>query len=105
MQEESRHVVSYMETPRFFIFSPSVFQVSDLSQSREQARKEVKEKEEERQQMKEGLRAALEEMTRLKLLLQVHHLLLVMEDGSQFLIGVEGALRRHEDKHCPGLPY
>lgn len=46
-------------------------QVSELSHSRERARKEVKEKEEEKQQMKEGLRAALEEMTTLKLLLQV----------------------------------
>lgn len=36
----------------------------------------MKEKEEEKQQMKEGLRAALEEMTRLKLLLQVQRLLL-----------------------------
>lgn len=48
-----------------------MFQVSDLSRSRERARQEVKEKEEEKQQMREGLRAALEEMTKLKLLLQV----------------------------------
>lgn len=53
-----------------------MFQVSDLSRSRERVRQEVKEKEEEKRQMKEGLRAALEEMTKLKLLLQVRRLLL-----------------------------
>ncbi len=35
----------------------------------------MKEKEEETKQMKEGLKAALEEMTKLKLLLQVQRLL------------------------------
>lgn len=54
-----------------------LFQVLDLSRSRERARQEVKEKEEEKQQMKEGLKVALEEMMKLKLLLQVQHLLLV----------------------------
>lgn len=34
---------------------------------------ELKEKEEENQQVKEGLRAAVDEMTKLKLLLQVQH--------------------------------
>lgn len=51
-----------------------MFQLSDVRQSREQAREEVKEKEEEKQQMKEGLRAALEEMSKLNLLLQVQHI-------------------------------
>lgn len=46
----------------------SVLQLSDL-------RKEVKEKETQKQQMKEGLREALDEMTKLKDLLQVQHLL------------------------------
>lgn len=46
----------------------SVLQLSDL-------RKEVKEKEAQKQQMKEGLREALDEMTKLKDLLQVQHLL------------------------------
>lgn len=55
--------------------SLSVFQLCDLSQSRERARQEVKEKEEEKRQMKEGLKAAMEEMTQLKLLLQVQRLL------------------------------
>ncbi len=48
-----------------------------MSHSRERVRQEVREKEEEKQQIKEGLRAALEEMTTLKLLLQVEHLLLI----------------------------
>lgn len=52
-----------------------VFQVCDLSRSRERVKQEVKEKEEEKQQMREGLREALEEMKKLKLLLQVQHLL------------------------------
>lgn len=52
-----------------------MFQLCDLSQSRERARQEVKEKEEEKRQMKEGLKAAMEEMTQLKLLLQVQRLL------------------------------
>lgn len=51
-----------------------MFQLFDLSQSRDRAREEVKEKEEEKQQMKEGLRAALEEMSKLNLLLQVQHI-------------------------------
>lgn len=53
-----------------------LFQVLDLSHSRERAREEVMEKEKESQQIKEGLSVALEEMTKLKVLLQVRHLLL-----------------------------
>lgn len=49
----------------------SVFQMSDLNGNRQRMRQELKEKEEENQQVKEGLRAAVDEMTKLKLLLQV----------------------------------
>lgn len=49
----------------------SVFQMSDLTGSRQRMRQELKEKEEENQKVKEGLRAAVDEMTKLKLLLQV----------------------------------
>lgn len=54
----------------------ALFQVLHLSCSRERAQQEVKEKEEEKQHMKEGLKGALDEMTKLKVLLQVQHLLL-----------------------------
>lgn len=47
-----------------------------MSRSRERAQQEVKEKEEEKRQMKEGLKVALDEMMKLKVLLQVQHLLL-----------------------------
>lgn len=53
-----------------------LFQVLHLNCSRERAQQEVKEKEEEKRQMKEGLKVALDEMTKLKVLLQVQHLLL-----------------------------
>lgn len=48
--------------------------MSDLSQSRLRVRQELKEKEEENQQVKKGLSAALGEITKLKLLLQVQRL-------------------------------
>lgn len=48
-----------------------MFQISDLNGSRQRMRHELKEKEEETHQVKEGLRAAVDEMTKLKLLLQV----------------------------------
>lgn len=50
--------------------------MSDLSRSRQGVRQELKEKEEENQQVKEGLRAAMHEMTKLQLHLQVQHALL-----------------------------
>lgn len=54
----------------------SVFQMSDLSRSMQRVRQELKEKEEENQQVKEGLRAALYEITKLQLHLQVQRPLL-----------------------------
>lgn len=50
--------------------------MSELSRSRQQVRRQLKEKGEETQELKDGLRAALDEMSRLQLLLQVQRPLL-----------------------------
>lgn len=53
-----------------------MFQVCDLSRIRKRLKQELQEKEEDLQEVKEGLRVTLEEMTNLKVLLQVQHLVL-----------------------------
>lgn len=53
-----------------------MFQVCDLSRTRKRLKQELQEKEEDLQEVKEGLRVTLEEMTNLKVLLQVQHLVL-----------------------------
>lgn len=50
--------------------------MSELSRSRQQVRQQLKEKGEENQELKDGLRAALDETSKLQLLLQVQRPLL-----------------------------
>lgn len=45
--------------------------MSEVSQSRQQVKQQLKEKGEENQELKDGLRAALDETSKLQLLLQV----------------------------------